>query len=242
MKTALITGSAKRLGLKIAKVLHKNKFNIIIHYLSSEKEAKNLIAKFNTKRENSAFGLQADLSNIAEITKLTNNIISSFSNLDLLINNASVFYPTSLDDIDIIDWQKIINTNLRAPFFLIKNLAPLLKKSQGSIINITDIYATKPLKNYPIYSISKAGLKMLTKNLALELAPDIRVNSIAPGAILWHKNINNVSDKKNLISKIPLNRKGSEKDIINAIMYLLTAKYVTGQTITIDGGRIINLT
>lgn len=242
MKTALITGSAKRLGLKIAKVLHKNKFNIIIHYRSSEKEAKNLIAKFNTKRENSAFGLQADLSNIAEITKLTNNIINSFSNLDLLINNASVFYPTSLDDIDIIDWQKIINTNLRAPFFLIKNLVPLLKKSQGSIINITDIYATKPLKNYSVYSISKAGLKMLTKNLALELAPNIRVNSIAPGAILWHKNINNVNDKKNLISKIPLNRKGSKKDIIDAIMYLLTAKYVTGQTITIDGGRIINLT
>ena len=238
MKTALISGGAARIGAQIVRTLHENGYKVIIHYHQSEEIAQKLCRELNFKRNNSAQVVVADLGDNEAIKKLTQTIKS----LDLLVNNASVFYPTSTENSTIEDWDKIININLRAPFFLATGLSKVLAVNQGNIVNIIDIHSNRPLKKFSIYNISKAGLKMLTKTLAKELAPDIRVNGISPGSILWPQNESQLSNKEKMmmIDRIPLKRQGSPNDISEAVLFLANSKYITGQIINIDGGRSLN--
>jgi len=238
MKTALISGGAMRIGAQIVRTLHENGYKVIIHYHQSEETAQALCSELNSKRNSSAQVVVADLGDNEAIKKLTQTIKS----LDLLVNNASVFYPTSTENSTIEDWDKIININLRAPFFLSTELSKVLAVSQGSIVNIIDIHSDRPLKNHSIYNISKAGLKMLTKTLAKELAPNIRVNGVSPGSILWPQGLAELSqeEKLNMLDRIALNKHGSTEDIAEAVLFLADAKYITGEVINIDGGRSLN--
>ena len=238
MKTALISGGAARIGAQIVRTLHENGYKVIIHCHQSEEVAQTLCRELNSKQKNSAQVVVVDLGDNKDIKKLTQTIKS----LDLLVNNASVFYPTSIKNSTIEDWDKIININLRAPFFLATGLSKVLAISQGSIINIIDIHSDRPLKKFSIYNISKAGLKMLTKTLAKELAPNIRVNGISPGSILWPQDESQLSDKEKMmmLDRIALKRQGSPNDIAQAVLFLANAKYITGQVINIDGGRSLN--
>lgn len=238
MKTALITGGAKRIGAQITQTLHQNNHNVIIHYRHSKQTAKALMQKLNQKRANSARIVQAELTDF----KALQTLVEEIEYLDVLVNNASVFYPTPMQESDKDDWDKIINTNLMAPFLLSQLLSSILAKNKGCIINIVDIYAQRPLKNHAIYNISKAGVAMMTQTLAKELAPDIRVCGVAPGSILWPENEAELSDmqKNKMLSKIPLNKQGSPEDIANTVLFLTNSPYITGQIISVDGGRTLN--
>ncbi len=238
MKTALITGGAQRIGAQITQTLHARDYNVIIHYRNSNKKAQSLADKLNKVRANSAILVQAELSDIQALQILANSI----KHLNLLVNNASIFYPTPVQNTDENDWNKIINTNLMAPFFLSQYLSATLSKNNGCIINIVDIHAHRPLKNHAIYNISKAGVLMMTQTLAKELAPEIRVCGVAPGSILWPENEAEINDeqKHNILSKIPLNKQGSPEDIANAVLFLTISTYITGQVINVDGGRTLN--
>lgn len=248
-KIALITGAAKRIGAEIARKLHAANFNVIIHYHHSQKDAEELVEELNEKRESSAIILQADLNDMEQVVQLAQASVNAWQKIDLLINNASSFFPTPIGKTCGEDWDQLINSNLKAPFFLAQALTPALAKSHGCIINIADIYADKPLKKHSVYSIAKAGNIMLTKTLALELAPLIRVNGIAPGAILWpddsHKPTEDqLSDenKEKMLAKIPLQERGHESDIARTILFLANeAPYITGQIFNVDGGRSITI-
>jgi len=238
MKTALISGGAVRIGAQIVRTLHKDGYKVIIHCHQSKEIAHKLCKELNSMRNDSAQVVVTDLGNNEDIKNLTQTIKS----LDLLVNNASVFYPTLTQNSTIDDWDKIINVNLRAPFFLAMGLSEVLAVGQGSIVNIVDIHSDRPLKNFSIYNISKAGLKMLTKTLAKELAPNIRVNGISPGSILWPQDDSQLSEKEKIkiLDNIPLKRQGSPNGIAQAVLFLANSKYITGQTINIDGGRSLN--
>ena len=238
MKKALITGGAARIGAQIARTLHENNFNIIIHYNHSIGKAQHLSDDLNSIRQDSSEVISGDLKDIESISSIVNSIDS----LDLLVNNASVFYPKSVENSEIDDWNDVINVNLRAPFFLSKGLSNKLSASGGSIINIIDIHADRPLKNHAVYNISKAGLKMMTQTLAKELAPSIRVNGVSPGSILWPEASAEISEieKKLMLERIALNRQGSPQDIADAVLFLANSDYITGQIINIDGGRTLN--
>jgi pteridine reductase len=238
MKTALITGGVHRIGQQICRTLHQAGFNIIIHYNSSKSSAKILASEFNAIRANSAKITQAELTNNDDI----NRLCQSINTLDVLVNNASVFYPTPIVAINQSDYQKIMDTNLMGPLFLSTNLSKKLAKNQGSIINIVDIHAKRPLRNHTIYNISKAAISMMTKTLAKELAPDIRVNGVSPGSILWPENEAELSPsaKQLMLNKIALNKQGCAADISNTVLFLAQSNYITGQIITVDGGRTLN--
>ena len=238
MKTALITGGAARIGAQIVKTLHHNQFNIIIHCNQSKDKAQLLCDELNSIRANSVEIVYGNLNNIDELDSL----VSSIKSIDLLVNNASVFYPKSVEDSEMKDWDDVININLKAPFFLSKGLSKTLSKNDGSIINIIDIHSERPLKKHAIYNISKAGLKMLTQTLAKELAPKIRVNGVSPGSILWPQDSAEISedDKNLMLERIALHRQGSPQDIADTVLFLANSNYITGQIINIDGGRTLN--
>jgi len=238
MKTALITGGAARIGAQIAKTLHKNNFNIIIHCNESKDKAQLLCDELNLLKEKSAKVVVGNLNNIDSI----NTIVETIESIDLLVNNASVFYPLSVDESDSENWDNILDVNLKAPFFLSKGLSQKLKFSEGSIINIIDIHADRPLKKHSVYNISKAGLKMLTLTLAKELAPSIRVNGVSPGSILWPQEGAEISelDKSIMLERIALKRQGSPQDIADTVLFLANSNYLTGQIINVDGGRTLN--
>ena len=238
MKTALVTGGAARIGAQIAKTLHDNNFKIIIHCNESLKKAELLSEKLNSKRKNTVEVVSGNLNSIDSIKSIVDSIYS----LDLLVNNASVFYPKSVEDSDIKVWDEVLNVNLRAPFFLSKGLSKKLSTSSGSIINIIDIHSERPLKNHSVYNISKAGLKMMTQTLAKELAPSVRVNGVSPGSILWPEASAEISDleKKLMLERIALNKQGSPQDIADTVLFLANSEYITGQIINIDGGRTLN--
>ena len=238
MKTALITGGAQRIGAQITKTLHAHGYNIVIHYRNSSQEAQTLADELNQLRANSATLIQAELSDLQALKTLANTI----KQLDVLVNNASVFYPTLMQNVNENDWNTIINTNLMAPFFLSQSLSAALSKNKGCIINIVDIHAQRPLKNHAIYNISKAGLAMMTQTLAKELAPEIRVCGVAPGSILWPENQAKLNDeqKDKMLNKIPLSKQGSPEDIANTVLFLANSPYITGQIISVDGGRTLN--
>ena len=237
-KTILITGAAQRIGKEIALSFFNKGWDIVIHFNSSRLEAEALADKMNSERSNSAMIVQANLDNADEITKLVKKTLSKNSRIDALINNASTFYPTPIGTFSEENWNALMGSNLKAPLFLIQSFHKELEKNQGFIINITDINVDKALINHSIYLAAKSGLQTLTKSLAKELAPNIRVNAIAPGAILEPPNIEwTTEQKKNIIHAVPMKRMGTEKDIVDAAMYLSEAEYVTGQILNIDGGK-----
>ena len=236
-KTAIVTGAAKRIGAAIARELHNMGMDVVIHFNSSKADADLLAQELNAKRPDSAHMLQADLKQTSACNTLIEQAYAINNRLDVLINNASIFYPTPLQECTLDKWDELINVNLTAPFFLIQAAAPYLAKSGGNIINLTDIYAEQPLANHAGYNISKAGLIMLTKSLAKELGPDVRVNAISPGAILWHEDMNEI-EKNNILASTALKKQGAVQDIANAVRYLVEhANYTTGQVLVIDGGR-----
>jgi pteridine reductase len=239
-KVALITGAARRIGAETARMLHANGMNIILHCRSSLIDAEQLAADLNQSRANSAKVIQADLHDMSALGQLAEEALQHWGRLDLLVNNASSFYETPFSEVTEAQWDELLGSNLKAPFFLSKAVASALKEAQGSIINIVDIHAERPLANFSTYSIAKAGLVAMTRSLALELGPDIRVNGIAPGAILWPEQGLTEGEKTEMLSRIPLARKGAEKDIAETVCFLaLGAGYISGQIIAVDGGRSI---
>ncbi|GAA0286744.1 pteridine reductase [Psychrosphaera haliotis] len=238
--TVLVTGAAKRIGKQTATLLHQNGYNIVVHCNHSTDEADAFVSELNAIRSNSAKRVKADITKLDELQSLADGATAAFGRIDMLVNNASSFYPTPVNDVNEDVWDDLMGTNLKAPFFLIKNLLPELTKNKGNVVNMVDIHADRPLKDYPVYCMAKAGLVMLTKSLSRELAPNIRVNGIAPGAILWHENDLSEQDKKQVLSEIGLARLGSPEDIAEAILYMSKATYVTGQILAVDGGRSIN--
>jgi len=236
----LITGAAHRIGATTAKLLHQNGMNIVLHYRGSRESAQALQKELNDQRENSVILIQADLHITSGLFTLIEESVKAWGRLDVLINNASSFFPTQIGKATEEQWDDLVGSNLKAPFFLSQAAAPHLKKAKGCIINIADIHADRPLKTFPIYSMAKAGLVMMTKSLACELGPDIRVNAVAPGAILWPENLDEVA-KQRIVSRTFLKRQGEPNDISKTILYLIKdADYVTGQIIAVDGGRSLN--
>ena len=240
-RTVLITGAAKNIGATIAKELHSSGMKIIIHYNHSQKEATKLVDELNDLRENSAIKIQADLKKKECYSMLINAALDFTGKIDVLINNASAFYPTPLNDINEKNWNELININLKAPLFISKLAAESLKENNGCIINITDIHASNPLINHAIYCISKAGLIILTKSLAKELAPNIRVNAISPGAITWPDGMDSKT-KENIINQTVLKKMGNAEDIAKTVIFLIEdASYITGQILNVDGGKTLFL-
>lgn len=240
-RTVLITGAAKRIGAVVSRVLHAAGANLIIHYRSSKGEADDLAASLNATRANSAFTIQGDLCRTAEFPALIEQCLTFTGQLDVLINNASSFYPTSVGEITEKHWDDLLCSNLKAPLFLSQAATTALRKQKGCIINMVDIHGMRPLRNYPVYSSAKAGLIMLTKALAKELGPEIRVNGVAPGAILWPEDDINQVSQDELIAKTAMKRQGNPENIATAIRYLIAdADYTTGHIIPVDGGRTLN--
>lgn len=236
----LITGGARRIGACIARHLHQLGYNIALHHRNSVQEATALAADLNQLRANSVITIYGDLNQLNQIQQLVDAAAAHWGRLDGVINNASSFYPTPLGSVTQEQWDDLLNSNLKAPFFIAQAAAKALQRSHGCIINIADIYADRPLKDHPVYCAAKAGNVMLTKSLARELAPKVRVNGIAPGAILWpeQNDEQQQSKQQNILDRIPLARQGDPEDIAKAVEFLLAqAPYITGQIITVDGGR-----
>lgn len=239
-KIILITGGAKRIGRQMTLTLHAAGHNIVVHYRSSANAATLLVNELNEIRDNSAIAVQGDLLDVSCVPRIISTSIKHFGRLDVLINNASSFYPTPIELLEEDFWNDLVGSNLKAPAFLAKHAAKHLRDTSGCIINIVDIHAQKPMANHPIYCSAKAGLEMLTKALARDLAPSIRVNGVSPGAILWPEQKTDNAEKENIIKKIPLQRMGDPDDIAKMVRFLIDeAHYVTGQVIAVDGGRSV---
>jgi len=237
-KRILITGAAKRIGKEMALSFFNKGWDIVIHYNSSKDEAEGLAVQMNSERNNSAMLVQANLDNTNEVENLVKKILSKNRSINALINNASTFYPTPIGTFSEENWNALMGSNLKAPLFLIQSFHKELEKNKGFIINVTDINVDRALVNHSIYLAAKSGLQTLTKSLAKELAPNIRVNAIAPGAILEPPNTDWTAEQKNnIINAVPMKRMGTEKDIVDAAIYLSEAEYVTGQILNIDGGK-----
>jgi pteridine reductase len=241
-KTALVTGGAKRLGAAIARRLHAAGAAVLIHYRDSEAEAAKLEAELNGLRPRSAAKVKAELLAPIAPRALVSAALDAFGRLDLLVNNASSFFPVAVGEIEPSHWEELVGSNLRAPLFIAQQAAPELAKREGAIVNVVDIHADRPLKGYAVYSIAKAGLAALTRSLALELAPRVRVNGVSPGAIAWPDDGQfDPAERGRILATTPLGRVGSPQDIAQAVHFLATAPYVTGQIIAVDGGRSIFL-
>jgi pteridine reductase len=239
-KWALITGAGKRIGAAVAARLHSAGANIAVHYFRSSDSADTLASELNAKRADSAFSVGADIRQTDQLEKLVEQIVSAAGRLDILVNNASSFFPTELGRVTESDWNDLIGSNLKAPLFLAQAALPYLRATRGTIVNMIDIHATRPLRDHHVYGAAKAGLAMLTRSLARDLAPEIRVNGVAPGAILWPDDGMSDKIKDNIIGKIPLGRPGEPDDIAKAILFLVRdAPYITGQILAVDGGRSI---
>lgn len=241
-KVALITGGARRIGAEVSRRLHAEGMNLVIHYHSSEIDAHELQRELLEKRADSVMLVQGDILNVAKLRNLVQETVREFKRIDVLLNNASTFYPTPIDEADEKQWDDLLGTNLKAPFFLAQAAAPHLRKSRGCIVNMADIHGDRPLKHHPIYSIAKAGTIMLTKTLARELGPEVRVNGIAPGAIMWPENDMDEMAKQRIISRTPLKASGNPDDIARTVLFLVKdAPYVTGHVIPVCGGRSVVL-
>ncbi|MEO8000288.1 MAG: pteridine reductase [Arenimonas sp.] len=245
MQTApavLITGAAKRIGRSIAKCLHAQGFSVAIHHRNSASEAEQLRQELELIRPDSAFVMQAELSEFDRLPEMMAKTIGRFGRLDALVNNASSFFPTPIGTTQDKDWQALFASNAWAPFFLSQAATPHLQASKGSIVNIVDIYAERPLQQHTVYCMAKAALAMMTQSLAKELAPQVRVNAIAPGAILWPDAGKSENEKNAILANTPLQRAGNAEEIAEAVRWLIQdASYCTGQIIRVDGGRHLNL-
>ena len=242
-KVILVSGAAKRVGASVARILHGAGARLVLHYRQSSEEATALEAELNATRADSAAAFRADLLNATELERLVEQTTNRFGRLDALVNNASSFYQTPIGSISEAHWLDIVGTNLRAPLFLAQAAAPHLRQNCGSIVNITDIHALRPLKRYPLYCAAKAGLVGLTRALAVELAPEVRVNAVAPGPIDWPADGSfDSATRAEIVNHTLLKRAGTPKDVALAVLFLLRdAPYVTGQVIAIDGGRSAHL-
>lgn len=239
-KVALVTGGGRRIGAEIARRLHQHNMRLVLHYHSSDAEARALQKALNKQRPDSVVLIKGDLLDNYKTAHLVQESIKVFSRLDAVVNNASSFFPTPIGDTSEHDWNDLFGTNLKAPFFLAQAAAGELKKNRGAIVNITDIYGIRPLKNHSVYSTAKAGLIMLTRALARELAPEVRVNAVAPGAILWPEHDNDEVAHQRLISRTPLKRMGTPGEIADAVLFLVRdAGFVSGHVIPVDGGRSV---
>lgn len=238
-KTVLITGAARRVGATVARRLHAEGMNVVLHYRRSEGDALKLAQELNTMRPDSAITTQADLAEVECFASLIEAALH-WGRLDVLVNNASAFRATPFGKVSEPDWNMLMDSNLKAPFFLAQAAAPYLRRARGCIVNMADIYARRPLAGRSVYSVSKAGIAALTKSLALELAPEVRVNGVAPGIILWPSQGLDEQAKQAMLDSTALKRAGSPDDIAAAIVYLVRdAGYVTGQILAVDGGRSI---
>lgn len=243
-RTALVTGGARRIGETIVRFLHQRGLNIALHYRESEAAAQALAAALEQQRAGSVRLVRADLADPGAPARMAQETLDGFGRLDLLVNNASAFYPTVVQDSDPAQWDELMDSNLRGPYFLSRACAPPLARHSGAIVNLVDIHGLIPLKNHGIYSMAKAGLVMQTRSLAKDLAPDIRVNGVAPGTILWPEGVGETSTEAEavILERVPLGRQGSPEDIAGAVAYLgLDAPYITGQILAVDGGRMLNM-
>jgi pteridine reductase len=235
-KSALVTGAADRLGAQIARTLHENGANLIIHYRHSAAGAEALAAELNERRKGTAVALRADLASKAELEQLATSACAAYSGLDILVNNASSFYPTPFGKIDEQAWDDLIASNYRAPLFLSQACYPALRAAAGCIVNLVDIYATRPLNHHSLYCSAKAANQMLVRSLALELAPEVRVNGIAPGAIMWPEPGPDAKTREAILDRVPLKRLGGAQSIADTVLFLAGSDYITGEIIRVDGG------
>jgi len=239
-RVALITGAAKRLGAAMARGLHAEGASVVIHFHRSGSQAAQLCDELNSVRSNTCIAVGAELLHTAGLTALVASAIDAFGQLDILINNASSFYPTPFGTISERQWDDLMGTNLKTPLFLAQAAAPYLQQRAGLIVNMIDIHAQRPLPQHPVYSIAKAGLAMLTRSLARELGPQVRVNGIAPGPVLWPEAGLPAAVKDEIVAKTLLKRSGSPEDIVRAVLFFAKdAPYVTGQILAVDGGRSV---
>jgi pteridine reductase len=243
-KVILITGGARRVGAAICRLLHANGAKLMIHYRTSVGEARALQAELNLQRPQSVAIIQGDLLNVAMLAGLVHETITQFGKLDVLINNASSYYPTEVGEIGEKEWEDLVGSNLKAPLFLSQAAAMELRKQRGCIVNITDMHVERPKKGYVVYSVAKAGLVTLTKSLAHELAPDVRVNAVAPGPVMWPEDNPQFDEvyRQRVVSQTLLKRVGRPEDVALAVRFLIQdAPFITGQVIAVDGGRSLNL-
>lgn len=242
-KVALVTGGARRVGAGTVRALHQAGWRILLHYRHSAADAQKLADELNARRPDSVALHSLDLLQTARLPELVEAAVAHFGRLDALINNASSFYPTPMGQITEAAWDDLIGSNLKAPLFLAQAAAPELARNQGAIVNIADIHVERPLAGFPVYTIAKAGVAAMTRALARELAPAVRVNAIAPGVNLWPENETDfdIAERERILATIPLARTGQPQDIAQAILYLLEASYITGVILPVDGGRNVFL-
>ena len=239
---ALVTGAAKRIGAAIARRLHAEGYDLALHYRSSREEMVALVADLERDRPGSVIALQAELAEFDRLPELVARTVGHFGRLDGLVNNASAYYATPMGEATPAQWDELFASNARAPFFLAQAAAPHLARTGGAIVNIVDIYAERPLRGHAVYSMAKAALAMATKSLALELGPDVRVNGVAPGNVLWSENPIKAETLETVLERTALERQGEPGDIAEAVLWLLRGnRYVTGQILAVDGGRTLTI-
>ena len=239
-KTVLITGGARRVGAAIGRTLHGAGANLVVHYRKSANEVAELADALNGSRAKSVVTFQADLLDLGKLPALVEFAVRSFGSLDVLVNNASTFYPTKIGELTPAAWDDLMGTNLKVPLFLAQAAAPELKKSSGLILNIVDIHALRPLRNYTVYCAAKAGLHMVTRSLAKELGPEVRVNGISPGPVLWPEHDGDSATRAKIIQRTILQKMGTPEDIARtALFFAAQAPFITGQILAVDGGRSV---
>jgi pteridine reductase len=239
-KAVLITGGARRVGAVIARTLHAAGANLVVHYRRSASEAAQLADELNARRPKSTVTIQADLLDIGQLPSLVEFAQRTFGGLDVLVNNASSFYPTPVGEITPAAWDDLMGSNLKVPLFLSQAAAPALRKSHGLIVNIVDIHSLRPLRNYTVYCAAKAGLHMLTRSLAKDLGPEVRVNGISPGPVLWPENQSGGEAREKIVESTILKRMGTPEDIARTVLFFATsAPFITGQILAVDGGRSV---
>ena len=239
---ALVTGAARRVGAVIARTLHAAGFDLALHYRHSTEEARALADELESQRLDSTLLLPADLADLNSLPAMTDTVLAHFGRLDALVNNASTFFPTPVGSATPQQWNELFASNAQAPFFLSQAATPALREAHGCIVNLIDIYAERPLANHAIYCMAKASLAAMTRSLALDLGPDVRVNGVAPGAVLWPGDGKSYDDQQAMLARTPLQRAGSPEDVAGAVLWLLCdAPFVTGQIIRVDGGRTLSV-
>lgn len=239
---ALITGAGRRVGAVIAHTLHGAGYDLALHYRHSAGEAAALADALERQRAGSTLLLQGELADIAALPTLVESLLAHYGRLDALVNNASAFYPTPVGDATPAQWNELFASNAQAPFFLSQAAVPALRNAHGGIVNLLDIYAERPLANHPLYCMAKAALAAMTRSLALDLAPQVRVNGVAPGAVLWPSDGKAYDDQQALLARTPMQRSGTPEDVAGAVLWLLRdAPFVTGQVLRVDGGRTLSV-
>ena len=239
---ALVTGAARRVGAVIARTLHAAGFDLALHYRHSLDEARALAGELESQRAGSTLLLPADLAELATLPAMVANLVAHYGRLDALVNNASAFFATPVETASAQQWHELFASNAQAPFFLSQAAMPALRQARGGIVNLIDIYAERPLANHALYCMTKAALAAMTRSLALDLAPEVRVNGVAPGAVLWPVEGKSRDDRQAMLDRTPLQRAGRPEDVANTVLWLLRdAPFVTGQIIRVDGGRSLSV-